>query len=763
MRRWHGWLVVGVACYLLAGGASLAAQEPKAKPPKRATLSDRLDALRKSFSSRPEAEPATSPPAKTPAGNSNPATPRAGSAARPAAPAESAARPVVSSPTGEPRTPAAPKAASQPRSASAKLNGGTSRAAPLASPERPPVSSSRRNAAGTPAPQRDPIYTANRTPLGEAPRRTDPAVAKPRVAAPPAASPAASGTFDPGDDIFSQEAPSATAPLDPPEAAPTEPEPVDTPPPPPTAPVVSERPAVSERMVAPGAGLRETPRRDLASDRDRQGAPSSPHLSVETVGPRRIIVGKEARYEIQIHNSGDVPADDVVVTLVVPDSAEVLATQARLGVTQTETTETGVRYQWTVAQVAAGQSTSLELTLVPRASRPLDLSVRWTYSPPASQTLVEVQEPRLEMSVVGPAEVLYGEKELYRLTLSNPGTGDAENVAVTLLPIAEGEEPAASHTVGTLPAGGSRVIEVELTARQAGRLTIRAEATAEGGLRAQVSEPVLVRRAALQVAVSGPRVLYAQTPSSYEVRVMNPGNAAARDVEVVVALPPQAEYIASSGSGRLEPERNVVLWTLHQLEPGAEEVFVVKCSLLQGGANRVEATVTASGELKDAKYAVTEVEAVADLAIDVVDPAGPCPIDQEALYEITVHNRGSRSAEEVEVVGYFSEGVEPIAVEGGRADLGEGSVIFRPLPTLAAGREVVLKIRARANKPGTHRFRAELYCKAPETQLTVEETTLFYGLDEAIEPQPRASAATKSNEAPSKPEVSPEQSLPGPQ
>ena len=39
----------------------------------------------------------------------------------------------------------------------------------------------------------------------------------------------------------------------------------------------------------------------------------------------------------------------------------------------------------------------------------------------------------------GPAEVIYGKKEMFKLKLSNTGSGAAENVAITLVPVAPAE------------------------------------------------------------------------------------------------------------------------------------------------------------------------------------------------------------------------------------------------------------------------------------------------------------------------------------
>ena len=87
----------------------------------------------------------------------------------------------------------------------------------------------------------------------------------------------------------------------------------------------------------------------------------------------------------------------------------------------------------------------------------------------------------------------FGERSTYKLHLSNPGTGDAENVLITLMPLNPGDGPPASHPLGVLHAGESKTIEVELIARQPGQVTIHAEAKATGDISATLEEEVTVR------------------------------------------------------------------------------------------------------------------------------------------------------------------------------------------------------------------------------------------------------------------------------
>jgi hypothetical protein len=283
--------------------------------------------------------------------------------------------------------------------------------------------------------------------------------------------------------------------------------------------------------------------------------------------------------------------------------------------------------------------------------------------------------------------------------------------------------------LGTLAAGASKSVEIELTARQAGRITIKAEATADGDLKTTAVEEVIVRRPQLQVVVSGPKVHYAGAPATYEVRVKNPGDAAAHQVNVAAVLPADVDVLASNQSGQFDASQHQINWTIPSLAAAGEQTFTFKCILRNAGANRIEAMAQAEGDLKDASLVNTQILAVADLMLDVTDSPGPIPVGQEMTYEIRIRNRGTNGAEQVETLAFFSQGLEPVSVEGGSHEIRDGAVIFKPLAAVAAGGEAILKIKARATSAGSHRIRVEVQCKSLGTHLTSEDTTLFYAED----------------------------------
>lgn len=529
--------------------------------------------------------------------------------------------------------------------------------------------------------------------------------------------------------------------------------PIDIPSPTPAARPESQSPPVAE--PTPAAGPRPTPAARLAATAEPRAANrqslliarKGPILAVETVGPRRIAVGKESVYQVTIQNSGEVAAEEVVVSIELPGWADVVGAEADTGTTQAAAPgQVSGPLEWKLGRLEAMSKECLVLRIVPRENRPFDLAVHWHFKPVVSQAMIEVQEPNLAVSLTGPREVLFGEKELYRLKLVNSGNGDADNVMITLMPLGAGGSQPISHSLGTLSAGQEKTVEVELTARQVGTLTIKVDVRGEGGVHAELAEKVLVRRAALQVEVQGPSVQYVGTVATYQVRVRNPGTAAAKNVECSLELPPGAKYVSGVDAARLVANGTKLAWNLDQLNSGSEQTFTLKCSLGLPGQTRIAVLTKAEGDLTASASTQTKVEAMADLVLDVKDPSGPVAVGQEATYELRIRNRGTKNADDVEVVGYFSRGIEPSAAEGGPHRIAPGQVAFRSIPTVPAGGELVLKIRAKAETAGNHIFRAEVHCKPLGTRLVSEETTLYY--QDAALPRPASAGGPQREPSP---------------
>jgi uncharacterized repeat protein (TIGR01451 family) len=460
----------------------------------------------------------------------------------------------------------------------------------------------------------------------------------------------------------------------------------------------------------------------------------SPQLSVETIGPRKIVVGKEAAYEVVLQNTGDQAAEEVAVTLGLPEWAEVAANSASSGevvpaqADHSAQSDRATPCRWMLRRVEAHSKEKLVLKIIPRQSKPFELAVHWDFKQAPSQALIEVQEPKLAMRLDGPREVMFGKRELYQLKLANNGNGPAENVTLTLMPLNAGDNQPVTHKLGALAAGDQRTIEVELTARQSGKVTIRVEASGDGGAHVDLAETVVVHRGALRVEVDGPAVQYVGTPAAYTVVVSNTGDAAARNIKLTAKLPTGMKFV--SGTAGAAPDSATdgghVRWTLDRLDPGERKTLQMKCTLSVSGPNRVDFDSAADDELIASANTTTRVEAMADLRLELKEPDGPVPVGAEAVYELHIRNRGTKAAENVEVFSYFSRGVEPVSATGHRNRLNPGQVVFDIIPAVAPATELVLTVKAKAEAAGNHVFRAEVHCKSAGTRLVREEMTRFY-------------------------------------
>lgn len=478
-----------------------------------------------------------------------------------------------------------------------------------------------------------------------------------------------------------------------------------------------------------------------------------PPVIVSTVaGPQRIAVGREAEYRVVLQNKSETAARELSATIAIPAFAEVAQAAATNGaVDRPAPAKDGdpQTIKWQLFELAPRSSQTLTLQLVPHTGQPLLLAVQCDQAPVSGEVTLDVQEPKLQMEITGPAEVMFGKSQRYALLLSNPGTGDAEDVNIELTPPGGDPKAPVKHKVGSLAAGSTRTIELELTAREAGDLKMLASASAAGGIRSEAVKTVMCRRAQLDVDWRGPEKNFAGAVATYYIRVRNQGTAPAGEVAVELSLPNGAELVDASNGFSWDDKKHMVSWRPGVIGASEERFMQLQCKLSAPGVNQLELVArTEAGDLSDVQTVPVTIEAMADLKLQVSDPEGMLPVGETAVYEIHVQNRGMMAARGVNVVAMFSEGIDPTNVEGGQHEIKDGRVAFRAIDALPAGAEVVLRIHAKATQPGTHVFRTEVVCDDIEAKLVAEETTRFF-----VEEERWADASAAYSDQPAAPQT----------
>jgi uncharacterized repeat protein (TIGR01451 family) len=434
-----------------------------------------------------------------------------------------------------------------------------------------------------------------------------------------------------------------------------------------------------------------------------------PELSLAIAGPPQMNFGDLKLYTAILNNTGNADARNVSVLVMLQGE-------------QAQTLPVGV--------VPAGQTRQVRFELRPEQAGQLSVNAVASADgnvQAVANGAISVLQHEVQLALEGPRQIRFGDKAVYTLVVSNQGNTDAENVVVN---VTLGDSVLDRLYEGTLTPGKREKISFEVSPSKPGFHALRAVALGAGDLKAATSAKLQVQHGQLEVTVESPSVKFAGAEATYTVNVKNIGDADAEDVLVTAHLPDGVKYVG--GIDRIEFYEGVT-WRVGNLTPGLEETYQVQCELSAPGEQQIVFNATGADQLEASQTVTTAVEALADVRLFVADPQGLVPVGQDVVYEIEVHNRGVKPAQNVNVVMQLADALEPIHVAGGDAQMQSHSVVFDPIAELAAKATIKLRVTARAKEKGSHQYRVEMTAAEPNTSMASEGTTRFYG--NASEPQ----------------------------
>ena len=443
-----------------------------------------------------------------------------------------------------------------------------------------------------------------------------------------------------------------------------------------------------------------------------------PNMKVVTKGPGTLTVGRSARYVIELSNQSSFAATGVTVRCAIPAWVKLANNEATQGkLSQLPDSDA---WEWNLESVKSKGLERLNLDLIPQRGKPFELDVELAVQPRRTKQQITIREAGLKLHLNGPESFVYDEKQKYTVTVSNPGTAPADKVVLKLK--GAGHELSESP-VGTIPPGGKRIVEIDLSARQVGAFPFEVVATGEPGVRDRVDASLLVRRGEPVVRVVGSDFEFAGTHSPYTVTVENKGNADLTNLMVRLSLPKGAKYI----SGLTQPQVTAagVEWSITRIEQGGRAEFPVVLQLNEQGRHDLEARAIAAADLIAKDTTSTTAETAADLKLDVITPRGPQPIGQLVEYEIRVRNIGTADAREISVLAVCAPELSPVSSTGDPA-IKNSQVIFRPIKVIERGQQVVYKVKVRAREEGSHAFRVAVMSRYPRLRFASEDTTRYY-------------------------------------
>jgi hypothetical protein len=463
------------------------------------------------------------------------------------------------------------------------------------------------------------------------------------------------------------------------------------------------------------------PAQGLVVDAEQRREPSrqllvsaSPRLEFEIEKPPSVNVGQEITYRIRATNVGDIPAERVVLNVEIPPWIDIRHTDADNGnwVLRPRGDGSGIAdLEWRVNRINQGESNLLALWLVPQLHRAVELPIQYNFHRPAIFVVTEVQEPRLEMELIGPDEVRWNDFVTYTLIVRNVGNGSAEGLRFELSQTSS-EAQATTMEEPLLPGEGQEIPILVRAGREQELIDIAVVAAGAHDLRSEVRRRIRVLRPKLEMSVQTSPLHFVDDPAELFIRVVNNGNADAENVTIRAELPLGAQHVTSSEGGLFvqQQQQNIIEWRGRSIARGEMLTLSLVCIPRRAGECRVsvEASET-NGSVLVTGYGTFMAEAIVELDLVVHRPSGPIELGQEVTYTIEVTNIGTKAAEEVEISMMFGKQLEPIAVAGGEAHYTtDGQVLFERIPAILPKNTVTLRVSVEAKGTGTAQIRAEV-------------------------------------------------------
>lgn len=453
-------------------------------------------------------------------------------------------------------------------------------------------------------------------------------------------------------------------------------------------------------------------------------APPSPQsraaVSILVEASPEIVVDKPCRVVVTIRNVSDRTLANVAAETTLPAGLRLIGTAP-------QAIDLGEgRLRIVIPEMTAGAVERWAITVVPQQREAIDLRARVFISEEAG-VRIAARQAQLEMTVAGETEVVYGQPLERVVTIRNIGDATAQDVRVrAILRHATEGRPAAEaeQNAGDLRPGQVRQLVFRLPTTATGPTAIAIVASATGARQEKYEQTIRVVQPRLQVALRGPGQLHLGQTTSLEIVVRNDGDGAARNVTVTLLPDEGLEWLAVSRAGQYDRATGTMHWSFPTLAAGEEQSIRVRIRAKADGESTMRVQARADfGLLAETTHRIETISRP-DLSVSISKCPGTCEIGRPAELEITVENRGRKTAERVVIQAELGSSLHAAASPH---YTGSGpQVTYKPL-ALRPGQKVVLPLTVVAAAPGEQIIRVTMESQWLARPLIVEESIFFFG------------------------------------
>jgi uncharacterized repeat protein (TIGR01451 family) len=446
-----------------------------------------------------------------------------------------------------------------------------------------------------------------------------------------------------------------------------------------------------------------------------------PSISLEWVGPNTAKIGVVSDYTLVVRNTCNIPVQQVLVRVRIPQGLTVNATEPRALVE-------GNILVWELGTLQPKQDRNLQMKLV-ADSRGDVMPQAWVTFTGSAVMRVKIREPKLALKIKAPEKVLMGEEANFTLLVSNPGDGPADQVKIHAA-LSEGlGHPRGNKIdfdVGSLAAGETRNIGLTCSTCAGGTQKMEVTAEAEGGLSGHESAAVSISMPKLDVQVAGPALRYLGRKAIFTLKVSNPGDAPATNVTVSDVVPEGFKVLAASHGGRHDSALRTVSWFLGDVSPGQPREVQLEVQAIGAGEFKHHASAIAARGLKATNELATRVEGLSALMVEMVDLDDPIEVNSETTYEVRITNTGSKAESDIKLVATIPDKMEFKSAQGLPSHAQGKTIVFDAIDRLAPRADAIVRINVKAQEPGTTYFKIQVTSANIVEPILKNEATRIY-------------------------------------
>ena len=483
-------------------------------------------------------------------------------------------------------------------------------------------------------------------------------------------------------------------------------------------------PAVNDR---PSRSIPDPGRTGLDNSTERSVTEvMRPQLSIQKRAPDTATVGVAHEYTIVVTNDGDSAAYDVIVDDELGDGARLENSKP-----VADFDRVSGKLSWTIRELAPRQKQEIVVRITPTGEGTLDGMATVRFKAQVKSATV-ITAPKLTLEMTGPDAVKVGDEVELRYVIRNNGSGDASHVILrSVLPpgLKHSEGGDLEYEIENLPSGGKEVIDLTVIAAEPGSYHTVSEVTASGVSADKSSTDINIIGSQLTIQRLGPDRRFVGRSGTFQNIISNETAFEATNAVVVEQVPEGMRFVSADNGGTYNPQNGRVRWDIDRLAPEKQVTLEIELEAISAGPQEALVEVTESAGFRSQAKAVVTIEDFENMTANISRQDKPVAIGESFGFTITIENRGTAVARNVEMV---VEVPAEIAVKAAgtrtvKARREGNTVRYATVEAIQPGDKMTFELKLQGEKQARNaRVLASLsYDQMPKPLIVSEAVTIF--------------------------------------